>query len=92
MPENPPNFIQILWIMGLIVLLSRQVRIWWRSRQQNAWHAFNAAMNLIAIYALWNVWPQAMLLVLFAVATELARTKLAVRFYRSRANQDKDRK
>jgi hypothetical protein len=92
MTEIPINFVQLLWSMGLIVLLSRQVRIWLRSRKQNAWHAFNAAMNLIAIYALWHGWPQAMLLVLFAVATELARTKLAVRFYQSRDNQHKDRK
>lgn len=92
MSEIPTNIVQVLWIGGLAVLLSRQIRVWLRSRKQNAWHAFNAAMNLIAIYALWHGWPQAMLLVLFAVATELARTKLAVRFYQSRDNQHKDGK
>ncbi len=92
MSEFPTNLVQVLWIVGLAVLLSRQIHIWMLSRKQNAWHAFNATMNLMAIYALWQEWPRAMLLVLLAVATELARTKLAVRFYKTRDTQHKDGK
>lgn len=75
------NACRVLLSIGLAVLLFHQARIWLTGRYQPVWHAFNAVANLSALFALWFLLPMtmALALVLIAIGSEFARTKIALR-------------
>lgn len=75
------QIVPVFWTVGLAILLTRQIQIWKQNRNQHAWHGVNVGANLLAMVALWQDSPAAMLLVLLAVGSELARSRLAVRHY-----------